>query len=107
MCVKIGEQVQTSKRHVLLLGILGICPWLLLLIICSTQLNPCEEVVQTESNEHYWQIYFECHEYYIYGIVLSTIYILPSLLMVFGVLMGWKCFMIPWLVTAMIYMAGK
>ena len=107
MCVKIGEQVKTSKTHVLLVGIIGICPCFLALVLCGMQLKYCKEHTETESKYNYNQTHPEECEYYMYGIALSVIYILPSILMIFGVLIGWKYFMIPWLVIAMIYMAGN
>ena len=107
MCVKIGKQVKTSKKYVLLIGAFGIGLWMLPLVLSAIELKAYMDGERINSNFNHGQPHFKTRDYAVSGIALSAIYILPSLVMIVGVLIGWKMFILPWLVIAMIYMAGN
>ena len=105
MCVKPGAIVKTSKKYVILIGLFGIVIWLLPLVLSSVELKSYMDgerrTVYHQSHPHTLT-----RDYSIAGIVLSGIYIVPSLLLILGALVDMNCLMMPWLVIAMIYMAG-
>ena len=105
MCVKPGAIVKTSKKYVILIGLFGTVIWLLPLVLSSVELKAYidgeRRTVYHRSHPHSLT-----RDYAIAGIVLSGIYIVPSFLLILGALVGTSCLMIPWLVIAMIYMAG-
>ena len=105
MCVKPGAIVKTSKKYVILIGLFGIVIWLLPLVLSSVELK---SYIDGERRTVYHQSHPHTltRDYSIAGIVLSGIYIVPSLLLILGALVDMNWLMMPWLVIAMIYMAG-
>ena len=105
MCVKPGAIVKTSKKYVILIGLFGIVIWLLPLVLSSIELKAYidgeRRTVYHQSHPHSLT-----RDYAIAGIAFSGIYIIPSLLLILGALVGVNWLMFPWLVIAMTYMAG-
>ena len=107
MCVTPGAQVKTSKKYVLLIGLFGAAVWLLPLVLSAIELKAYTDGERIKTIYNQQVPHFLTRDYAIAGVALSGIYILPSLLMILGVLTKSNTLIIPWLVIAMIYMTGK
>ena len=107
MCVTPGAQVKTSKKYVLLIGLFGAAVWLLPLVLSAIELKAYTDGERIKTIYNQQVPHFLTRDYAIAGVALSGIYILPSLLMILGVLTKSNTIILPWLVIAMIYMTGK
>ena len=106
MCVTVGAHVKTSRKHVILIGLVGTVLWLLPLVLSVIELKAYHAGERIETVYNQEVPHDKTRDFAIAGTALSVIYIVPSLLMILGALIGWKYLIIPWLVIAMIYMAG-
>ena len=105
MCIKVGAQVKTSRKHVIWIGIVGVLLWLLPLVLSAIELEAYHK--GDRFHPHTFLPHFKTRDYAIAGVALSAIYILPSILMIFGALVGWEKLIFPWLFIAMVYMIGR
>ena len=107
MCVSVGTQVKTSRKDVLLIGLVGTVLWLLPLVLSAIELKAFHDGDRIKTVVNREIPHFLTRDYAIAGIALSAIYVVPSLLMMLGALIHSKYLIIPWLVIAIIYMSGK
>ena len=107
MCIKVGAQVKTSRKHVIWIGIVGLLLWLLPLVLSAIELEAYYKGERIKTSFNREQPHYKIRDYSIAGVALSTIYILPSVLMIIGALAQWETLIYPWLLIAMIYMAGR
>ena len=105
MCVTPGAPAKTSRKYVLLIGSFGILLWLLPLVFSAIELK---SYLDGERRTYYHRSHphYLTRDYAIAGIVISSIYIAPSLMLILGVLINVKALIVPWLVIAIIYMTG-
>ena len=105
MCVTPGKPVKTSKKYVVLIGLFGTILWLLPLVFSAIELK---SYLDGERRDYYYPTHPHhlTRDYAIAGIVISSIYIFPSLLMIVGALANVNVLIMPWLVVAIIYMTG-
>ena len=105
MCVTPAKPTKTSKKYVVLIGIFGIVLWLLPLVFSAIELK---SYLDGERRAVYHQSHppHLTRDYAIAGIVISLIYIVPSLLMIVGALANVNVLIMPWLVVAILYMTG-
>ena len=105
MCVTPGAPAKTSKKYVLLIGSFEILLWLLPLVFSAIELKSYLDG-ERRTYYHLSHPHYLTRDYAIAGIVISSIYITPSLMLILGVLINVKALIVPWLVIAIIYMTG-
>ena len=107
MCVTPGAPTKTSKKYVITIGLFGTILWMIPLVLSAIELKAYIDGDRIQNVYNREVPHILTRDYAIAGVALSGIYIAPSILMILGVLVGTNLLIYPWLVIAMIYMAGN